>query len=257
MENIMQDKVIIVTGASSGIGLAAVRMLSKAGAKVVLAAPASEALTQVSAELASSLSIPTDITNEASVRAMIRQAHKHFGRVDVLINNAGRGYEGSLEFVETDKFLYLFRLHVLGPLAAMQEAIPIMRAQGSGRIINVSSPTSKLILPRLGAYSATKVALRCITLTARKELAADNIAVSVFYPFITASNFGKNVFHTQEKSTATERAMTLPDADSTEITAAKLVAAIGSDKAEIVARGLMYFVVGIMKKKLTGSNVKT
>jgi short-subunit dehydrogenase len=88
-------------------------------------------------------------------------------------------------------------------------------------------------------------------------LAADNIAVSVFYPFITASNFGKNVFHTQEKSTATERAMTLPDADSTEITAAKLVAAIGSDKAEIVARGLMYFVVGIMKKKLTGSNVKT
>ncbi len=248
----LKDSVIIVTGATSGIGLATVRLLSQSGAQVVGIARNKADLVEPGTTMKGILTIQADVTDEDAMRAMIKKVHARFGRVDVLINNAGRGYEGSLEFIDESKFLYLFRLHVLGPLAAMQAVIPIMRRQGRGRIINVSSPTAKMILPRLGAYSATKAALRCMTLTARKELAKDHIVVSVFYPFITASNFGKNVFHTDKEGPQSARGMTLPDPDTTEQTAARLVAALSSDKPEVAARGLRYFISGVVKKKVSG-----
>ncbi len=248
----LNDSVIIVTGATSGIGLATVRLLSQRGAQVVGVARNTADLVEPGTTVNGVFTIQADVTDEDAMHAMIKKVHARFGRVDVLINNAGQGYEGSLEFVDESKLLYLFRLHVLGPLAAMQAVIPIMRRQGGGRIINVSSPTAKLILPRLGAYSATKAALRCMTLTARKELAKDRIVVSVFYPFITASNFGNNVFHTDEERPLSDQGMTLPDPDSTEQTAARLVAALSSDKPEVTARGLVYFISGVVKKKLSG-----
>src|SRR5258708_40156334 len=117
----LNSKVAIVTGASSGIGSATASLLAKNGAKVVLAAPKGPKLDQVAKEIPHSLAIPTDMTEEGSIRDMIRQAHKNFGRIDILINNAGRGYEGSLEFVEIDKFIYLLKLNAVGPLVAMQE----------------------------------------------------------------------------------------------------------------------------------------
>jgi len=245
----LQNKVVIVTGASSGIGLATAKLLDGQGAKVALVAPDSPALRQAAKELKNATAIPTDMTEEASVKAMVKEVYEHFGRIDALLNNAGKGYEGSLEFVDTDKFLYLFKLHVIGPLIAMQAVIPIMRKQGGGRIINTSSPTAKIILPGLGAYSATKTALRYMTLVSRAELAKDNIIVSVFYPFITSSNFGKNVFR-GPGAPAQGSNRNLPDPDSPDYTASRLVAAIGSDKKEITARGLLYFVYGVIKKKL-------
>lgn len=246
----LKDKVIIITGASSGIGLAATRQLVAQGARVAMVAPDSAELQSAARELDGALAIATDMTDEASVRAMVQTVHKHFGRIDVLLNNAGRGYEGPLEFIEPSKFLYLFKLHVIGPLVATQSVIPIMREQGGGRIINTSSPTANIVLPGLGAYSATKVALRYMTLVSRKELFRDNIIVSVFYPFITSSNFGKNVFRTKGTSVDPETDRNLPDPDSPEYTASRLVAAIGSTKKEITVRGLAYFIYGVLRKKL-------
>jgi len=247
----LQAKVVVITGASSGIGLAAAKQLAHQGAKVALVAPDSPALYQAAKELKDAIAIPTDMTDVVSAKAMIQKAYEHFGKLDVLLNNAGKGYEGPLELVDTDKFLYLFKLHVIGPLAAMQAAIPIMRKQGGGRIINTSSPTAKIILPGLGAYSTTKAALRYMTLVSRKELAKDNIIVSVFYPFITSSNFGKNVFRAQDASAQPGNNSDLPDPDSPDYTASKLVEAISSDKKEIVVRGLVYFVWGMIKKRLS------
>jgi NADP-dependent 3-hydroxy acid dehydrogenase YdfG len=248
-----KDKVVIVTGASSGIGLEAAKQLNSAGAKVVLVAQESPQLQQTGKAMPNALVVPTDMTDEASVKGMVQTAYVHFGRIDVLLNNAGKGYESPLEFVDSKTFVYLFKLHVTGPLAAMQAVIPIMRKQGSGRIINTSSPTAKLILPGIGAYSTTKAALRYMTLVSRKELAKDNIHVSVFYPFITSSNFGKSVFLAKGMGMATMSGndRNLPDPDSPEFTASKLVAAIASDKKEIVVRGLPYFIFGILKKKLS------
>jgi short-subunit dehydrogenase len=246
----LKGKVAIVTGASSGIGRATASLLAKHGVKVVLAAPKGPKLDQAAKEIPHSLAIPTDMTDERSVRDMVRQAHKSLGRIDILINNAGRGYEGSLEFVDIEKFIYLLKLNAVGPLVAMQEVAPIMRKQKGGRIINVSSSVFKWTIPHLGAYAATKAALNCIMLTSRKELAKDNIEVSIFYPFHTASNFGKSVFRTDEGLTPIENNPNMPDKWSPEQNAMKLLQAIQSHKKEFSARSPWMFPIEMAKKKL-------
>lgn len=246
----LKNKVVIVTGASSGIGKATASLLAQKGAKVVLASPKGPKLDQAAADIPNSLAIPTDMTDAASVRNMIKQAHQKFGKIDILINNAGRGYEGSLEFVDIDKFTYLLKLNAVGPLVATQAVTPLMRAQGGGRIINVSSSVFKWAIPHLGAYAATKAALTCLTLTSRKELARDNIVVSVFYPFHAASNFGKNVFRTNEGLTPIEDNPNMPDKWAPEQNAAKLLEALDSTKKVFSARSPWMFPVEMVKKKL-------
>ncbi|MDB5186134.1 MAG: NAD(P)-dependent oxidoreductase [Candidatus Saccharibacteria bacterium] len=246
-----KEKVVIITGGSSGIGLAAARQLAAQGALVAIAAPGSDTLDEVADSIERSVAIPTDMTDDASVQAMVKKVHEHFGRIDILINNAGKGYESPLELVEADKVRYLFDLHVVGPLVAVQAVLPIMRAQSGGRIVNVSTPTAKMALPGLGAYSLTKIALTHMTLVMRKELAKDNIEVSAFYPFITSSQFGKNVFKMdpREMEAKAQRQDFLPDPDSAEFTASRLIESIGSNKKEFMARGNAHFVWGIIKKR--------
>lgn len=248
----IKDKVIIITGGSSGIGLEAAKQLAQQGARVVIAAPANH-LKEAAANIPAALAIETDMTDKASVRNMVAETYKKLGRIDILVNNAGRGYEGPLELIEADKFLYLFRLHVTGPLVAMQSVLPIMRKQGSGRIVNVSTPTAKMPMPDLGAYSTTKAALRYMSLVARKEFKKDGIVVSVFYPFITASGFGKNVFVTSAGKVMQQKAANMPDPDTPTFTASRMVAAIKSNKAEFEARSDFHFLVGLVKKKLQRS----
>lgn len=246
----LKNKVAIVTGASSGIGKATASLLAKNGAQVVLAAPKGPRLDQAAKEISAALVTPVDMTDETSVRNMIREVQEKLGTVDILLNNAGRGYEGSLEFVDIEKFNYLLKLNAVGPLVAMQEAIPIMRANGGGRIINVSSSVYKWAIPRLGAYAATKAALSCLTLTSRKELARDKIEVSIFYPFHTASNFGKSVFKTDEGLTPIEDNPNMPDKWSPEQNAVKLLEAIHSHKKEFSARSPWMFPIEMAKKRL-------
>jgi short-subunit dehydrogenase len=188
----IKDSVIIVTGASSGIGLSTAHLLAQQGAQVGLAARSKDKLAQISTQLADSLVIPTDMTDIQAVRDMVRQTKEHYGRVDALINNAGRGYEATIAEIDPEIFDTIFRLNVLAPAIAMQEVIPIMRQQGGGAIVNISSGTSLMKIPAYGVYSSSKRALNGLSLTARVELAADNIIVSLVYPRITATNFGVN-----------------------------------------------------------------
>jgi len=188
----IQNSIVIVTGASSGIGLSTARRLAQQGAKVVLAARSVEKLQEVSRELPDSLVVPTDMTDFQAIKDMVRKAELHYGRVDALVNNAGRGYEATIEEIEPETFEMLFRLNVLAPVIAMQQVIPIMRKQGGGAIVNISSGTSLMKIPAYGAYSSSKRALNGLSLTAREELAADNIKVSLVYPALTATNFGAN-----------------------------------------------------------------
>ena len=177
------DKVVIVTGASSGIGLATAGLLARHGAKVALAARSRDKLNRLATDLPGSFAVPTDMRSEEDIRNMTGRVLRHFGRIDVLINCAGRGYDAPLEQVDVDKFRELFELDVVGPLVAMQLVIPIMRRQGGGMIVNISSGTSLMYLPNMSAYSSVKRALNSITLTAREELAKDHIVVSVVYPY--------------------------------------------------------------------------
>jgi NAD(P)-dependent dehydrogenase (short-subunit alcohol dehydrogenase family) len=188
----IKDNVFIVTGASSGIGRSTAIALTSAGAKVALLARTGSALQELSQQLPASLPLAVDMTNFDQVRQAIRAVHQHYGRIDGLINNAGRSYAAAIEEIEPALFDEIFHLNVLAPIVAMQAVIPVMRAQGGGCIVNINSGTAFGFLPHYSVYSASKRALLGFTLTARAELAPDHIVVSEVYPVVTATNFGKN-----------------------------------------------------------------
>src|SRR6202012_4813387 len=129
---------------------------------------------------------PGDIKN------LIKQTKDKFGRIDVLINNAGQGMRMKFEDIKLDDYREIMELNVFSVVEAMQEVIPVMREQGGGMILNISSMVSKNYYPGLAAYASTKYALNALTLTARAELASDNISVGVFLPKMTATDFGAN-----------------------------------------------------------------
>jgi short-subunit dehydrogenase len=186
------DHVFVVTGASSGIGLSTAEALATRGAKVALIARNTAALQDLAARLPGSLAITADVTDFTALTKAIRDVHDHYGRLDGLINNAGRGYGASVETIDPVAFTEIFTLNVLAPIVGMQAVIPIMRAAGAGVIINVNSGTSFMTIPDYSVYSASKRALLGVTQTARGELAADGIVVSEVYPGMTATDFGRN-----------------------------------------------------------------
>lgn len=188
----LKDRVVIVTGASSGIGLSTAIALSDRGAKVALFARSTGALQDLARQLPGSLPVTVDITQFEQVREAVRTVHRHYGCVDGLVNNAGRSYAASVEEIDPELFDEIFHLNVLGPIVAMQAVIPLMRAQGGGRIVNINSGTAFMILPEYSVYSSSKRALLGFSLTARTELEKDHIVVSEVYPVVTATNFGKN-----------------------------------------------------------------
>ena len=191
----VKDKVTIVTGASNGIGLATARRFARAGARVVLAARSAERLQQLAHELEEqgqvALAVPVDMTSRAEVERMVDRAVEHFGRIDILINNAGQAAAGTVAQVDVDHFRRIIELNIFGPIYAIQAVVPKMRPDG-GLILNISSMTSKMHIPGLGAYASTKAALNLLSETARGELASENIRVITVFPRSTATDFGKN-----------------------------------------------------------------
>jgi NAD(P)-dependent dehydrogenase (short-subunit alcohol dehydrogenase family) len=187
----IKDRVFIVTGASSGIGLATAIALYERGGKVALLARSTHALKELAQKLPGSLPITVDMTKFDRVREAVGAVQQHYGRIDGLVNNAGRSYAAAIEEIEPEVFDEIFHLNVLGPIVAMQAVIPLMRVQG-GSIVNINSGTAFMTVPQYSVYSSSKRALVGFSLTARAELEKDRIIVSEIYPFITATNFGKN-----------------------------------------------------------------
>jgi short-subunit dehydrogenase len=238
----IKGKVVIITGASSGIGLATARLLARHGAKVALAARSRDKLNQLAAELPDSFAIPTDMRSEKDIRNMTEKVLEHFGRIDVLINNAGRGYDAPLEEIDVAKYRQLFELDVVAPLIAMQLVIPIMRKQGGGTIVNISSGTSLMNLPNMSAYSSVKRALNSITLTAREELAKENIIVSLVYPYMTLTDLDKNMFGVEGgdfEPFEGEADANLPPLDPPEYVAGRILEVIETGEAEQYAHDWM------------------
>lgn len=239
----IKGKVAIVTGASGGIGLATARLLTKNGAKVALVARSKEKLENIAEELAESMAVAADMSKNEDISKMVEEVKKNFGRIDILINCAGQGYDAKIEKTDLEIFHQLFDLDVIGPVAAMQEVIPIMRKQKGGVIINISSGTALMYLPNMGAYSALKRALGGISLTAREELKKDNISVGVVYPYITDTDFEKNTIkgETIGWEPTGNGNFKLPEADPPEKAAEKILEAIESQRAETFVREMRDF----------------
>lgn len=181
--------VCIVTGASSGIGAATARLLSGRGAQVVLAARRAERIEALAAELPGSLALATDVTAAGQIQRLVDRTVERYGRVDVLVNNAGQGLHVPLEELDPADLRAVFELNVIAPLVGMQAVLPVMRAGAGGAIVNVSSATSLRVFPGLGGYSATKAALNMLSQVARLEMAGARVTVSVVYPSVTATEF--------------------------------------------------------------------
>ena len=235
----LQNKVAIVTGASSGIGLATAKALAKQDAKLALVSRSKDKLEQLSDELPNSLSVPTDMTRVSEIEAMVRKTMQHFGTINILINCAGQGYDAPVEKTNVDTLHRIFDLDVVGPLVAMQQVIPIMRKQGGGTIINVSSGTALMTLPYNGAYSGLKSALASISLTARIELKNDNIIVSVMYPYMTLTDFEKNTIKDAVPEVEEQGGEPPFSPDSAEYVAQKILEGITTGEAEIFAHDWM------------------
>ena len=237
----VDDKVVLVTGASAGIGRAVAALLAQHGAKLALNARSQDKLEKLSGELPGSAVFPADMSDESAVRRMVGEVQGHFGRLDVLVNNAGRGMHGPLESIDTEDYRRLLDLNLVGPLVAMKAAIPAMRRQGAGTIVNISSGTALMYAPGLSGYSATKRALGALSLTARGELAGENITVSVVYPYVTKSDFYRNWLGDGRRLESADEYVVAgrAPADSCEYVAALILEAITTGEPELFAHDWM------------------
>jgi NADP-dependent 3-hydroxy acid dehydrogenase YdfG len=185
----VDGSVMVITGASSGIGAATARAAAARGAHVVLGARREDRLRELVAELPDAVARGTDVTVRADLDALVQAALDAYGRVDVLVNNAGQGLHVPLEEVTAEDLRAVLDLNVMAALGAMQAVLPAMRAAGRGAIVNVSSGTTRMVLPGVGAYAASKAALNMLSAVARREWADDGIVVSTVYPGVTATEF--------------------------------------------------------------------
>ena len=190
----LDGRTVIVTGASSGIGASTARQLRAAGAHPVLAARRADRLAGLSDELGGALAVPTDVTDPAQVQALVTAALDRHGRIDGLVNNAGASLHGPLDQVDPAEFGRILQLNVVGLLTVAQAVRPAMRAQGFGRIVNVSSGTTRRVAVGVGAYASSKTAVNMLSEVMRAEWADDGIAVSLLLPSITATEFGNGIF---------------------------------------------------------------
>src|SRR3954468_13502136 len=196
----LTGRVVIVTGASSGIGAATARLLHGAGAHPVLAARRADRLEALSKELDGALAVPTDVTDPGRWRALTDATIDRHGRVDALVNNAGAGGFHRIEDLDPEEYLRLYDLNVVSVVNGIQAVLPHLRAAGGGRIVNVSSGSVRTAETNsmVGAYAATKAALNVLTHAARMQLADDNIQVTRVSPAITATEFSGGVFARRE-----------------------------------------------------------
>jgi NADP-dependent 3-hydroxy acid dehydrogenase YdfG len=186
------NKVVLVTGASGGIGRAVALAFAREGAQLLLAARSVNRLTQVENEVrdlgSEALSVPTDVTSQDAVTALVEAAMNRFGRIDVLVNNAGLGKVGGIESAAfEDNVRQTMQASLFGMIHLTQRVLPILRQQGSGTIVNMSSVMGRKAFARFGSYAIVMHAVSAFSDSLRQEVAGSNIRVSVIHPALTAT----------------------------------------------------------------------
>lgn len=179
------SQVVLITGCSTGIGRDLAQRLTHAGYSVVATARCRESLN----DLEAALKLQLDVTQPASIEAAVAATLAQFGRIDVLVNNAGYAVRGALEEVPVDEVQAMFEVNVHGVLRMIHAVAPHLRAQKSGRIINISSIAGRLSTPVNGSYAATKFALEAMTDALRVELAPFGVHVVSVEPGAIKTQF--------------------------------------------------------------------
>jgi short-subunit dehydrogenase len=180
------DKVALITGGSRGLGLEIARQICARGGKVALIARDPEELARAKTDLdrfgTEVLTIQCDLLESAQIQSAVQQTLQRFGKIDILINNAGIIEIGPLAHMQLKDFDRAMRLHFWAPFILQLLIVPQMRAKGGGRIVNISSIGGRIAVPHMAAYSASKFALAGFSDAMRAELAQDNIFVTTVTP---------------------------------------------------------------------------
>ncbi|HVF89709.1 MAG TPA: SDR family NAD(P)-dependent oxidoreductase [Blastocatellia bacterium] len=192
----MRGRVVLITGGSRGLGLVLARALGREGARVAICARDLEELDRARRDLqqrgTTVLALPCDVSNQAEVEELVREVSNHFGRIDVLINNAGVIEVGPMEVMTLEDYDHAMKVHFWGPLYSVLAVLPQMKQRGEGRIVNISSIGGKISVPHLLPYSASKFALVGLSEGLRAELAKDGIVVTTVCPGLMRTGSPRN-----------------------------------------------------------------
>jgi len=250
----VKGKIVIVTGASSGIGEATAREFAKEGAKVVLAARRVDRLESLAKEIAAmgtgaeALVVQADLSKLEDIQSLIAKTLERYGRIDVLVNNAGFGRLDWLENLDPVKDIQSqFDVNVLGVIQTTRQALPIMIKQRSGHIINMCSMAGLVATPTYTVYAACKHAVHGFSEALRREVKPWNIDVSMIYPGGVTTEFAAHAGIKRKTNASTPRFMLLT-AEQVGQTVVKLVR---SPRAMLIIPWLWSFTVW-MNRNLNG-----
>lgn len=197
IQSILEQKVVIITGASSGIGEATARSLARQGAKVVLGARRTERLEMLAADIRAQGGVAeycaVDVRQQAQVQALVDFAREKFGRVDVIINNAGVMPLSAMEELKVDEWERMIDVNIKGVLYGIAAGLPLMKRQGFGHFINISSIGGHAVYPTAAVYCATKYAVRAISEGLRQEQLDGDIRVTIISPGVVESELADSI----------------------------------------------------------------
>jgi short-subunit dehydrogenase len=230
MPTTFRNKVALITGASSGIGRALAFAFARDGARVVLVARNAEKLREVEKSIGSTAcSLPADVTRPAEVERAVAETVGRFGRIDVLVNNAGIGFCGSVEETSLDDFRNVFETNFFAPMQLTQLVGRHMIRQRSGIIIQISSLNGFCAVPLSAAYSASKFALEGMSQSARIELRRHGVHVLIVRPGVTDTEFFDHAPHFRERNPFPMKRMM-----SAETAAQRILVAAARGRSDIV-----------------------
>lgn len=238
----VKDKVVFITGGSRGLGLVMAREFVDRGARVAICARDQDELDRATSDLsrrgADVPSIACDVTDRDEVERTVREVEQHFGRIDVLVNNAGTITVGPMEVMNVADYEEAMKTHFWGPLYTTLAALPGMRRQGEGRIVNISSIGGKVAVPHLLPYCASKFALTGLSEGLRAELKKDNIYVTTVCPGLMRTGSPPNAFfkgqHRIEYALFTLSDSTPLTAMSVSRAARRIIAACQRGESEVI-----------------------
>ncbi len=203
-----EGKVVAITGASSGIGEATALLLAERGAKVVLGARGLDRLEALSARITDAggeaAYVPTDVRRRGDLSDLVTVACERFGKLDVLVNNAGVMPISPLDDLRVEDWEEMIDVNLKGVLYGIAAALPVFRTQGFGHFVNIASTAAFLVLPSMSVYAGTKMAVRAISEGLRQE-AGDTLRVTIVSPGMTRTNFAEAMTNPEVKARLEER----------------------------------------------------
>jgi NADP-dependent 3-hydroxy acid dehydrogenase YdfG len=224
----LQGKVALVTGASSGIGEATALALAAEGVQVATVARHHEQLDELSRRIqdkgGQAFAIVADVADEAQVKNMVQTAHAKYGRVDILVNDAGVAIPGSIDGADTEEWRSMVNINLLGLMYATHSVLPIMKTQKQGHIVNVSSVAGRTARAGYAVYSATKWGVGAFSEALRQEVLKDNIRVTIIEPGLVATAISKNIKDPDTRQQFQERQHSINPLQSEDIAAAIIYA---------------------------------